>query len=142
VDKIRKLLKDLMSERGLKESPLSKRLGKNPAYLNQYFERGSPKVLPEDVRDQLSEIFDLAPESFKTGQRIPRVSSSPGPMLLEDAEPMGRVIQSAATLLPDGSTALIFRFAEGPSIVVAVGQDALEQIRKNLSTIEHHLKRS
>lgn len=125
----------------MKESPLSKLIGKNSAYLNQYFERGTPKSLPEDVRDKLGVIFNLAPDSFKTGRRVPR-SAKPGPMLLGDAEPTGRVVQSGATLLPDGSTALIFRLAEGGSIVVQVDEDAAEQIRKNLSTIEHHLRRA
>lgn len=141
MDAPRKLLRDLMAEHGLKESPLSKRLGKNSAYLNQYFERGSPKILPEDVRDQLGAMFSLHPDSFKTGKRnVP--PTRPGPLLLGDREPDGQVVQSGATLLPDGSTALILLLAEGRDIVVQVDQDAAEKIRKNLSSIEHHLRRA
>ncbi len=139
---VRKLLKELMAEMGVKESPLSKQVGKNAAYFNQYFERGSPKMLPEDVRDKLAAIFDLSPESFKVGRRIARNSPKAGPLMLDDQEPIGQVAQSGAMQLPDGAMALVFQLAEGDSIVVKVDQDAVDQIRKNLSTIEHHLSRT
>jgi hypothetical protein len=141
MDLVRKLLRDLMAEAGAKESPLSKQLGKNAAYLNQYFERGSPKMLPEDVRDKLGVIFNVDPDSFKTGRRMVRTAVQPGPILLEDVDPIGRVVGSGAMLLPDDSTALILQLDVGDSIVVQVDQDAAEQLRKNLSTIEHHLRR-
>lgn len=129
-----------MAEGGIKESPLSRQVGKNAAYFNQYFERGTPKVLPEDVRDSLGTIFNLAPDSFKIGRRIPRFDIKPGPMILEEIEPLGRVVRSGAALLPDETMALIFQLDGGQEIAIRVDLDAVGQIRKNLSTIEHRLK--
>ena len=36
---------------------LSRKLGKNDAYLQQYISRGSPSFLPEEERKKLSDIF-------------------------------------------------------------------------------------
>ena len=38
---------------------LSRILKKNDAYLQQYFFRGTPKILPEEVRFELSKIFEI-----------------------------------------------------------------------------------
>ena len=38
---------------------LSRILKKNDAYLQQYFFRGTPKILPEEVRFRLSQIFEI-----------------------------------------------------------------------------------
>ena len=38
---------------------LSRKLGKNDAYLQQYISRGSPSFLPEEERKMLSEIINL-----------------------------------------------------------------------------------
>lgn len=141
MDQVRKLLRELMAETGVKESPLSKRIGKNAAYFNQYFERGSPKDLPEAVRDQLGVIFGVDPDSFKSGRRLPR-AGKPGPVILGDADPLGQVVRSGAMQLPDGTMALVFQLDAGDSIAVEVDLDAVDQIRRNLASIEHHLKRA
>lgn len=44
----------LAKDRGESLAALSRMLGRNPAYLQQYIERGSPKVLPEDLRLMLA----------------------------------------------------------------------------------------
>ena len=38
---------------------LSRILKKNDAYLQQYFFRGTPKILPEETRFKLSQILDI-----------------------------------------------------------------------------------
>jgi repressor LexA len=44
----------LVAERGLRLSALSRVLGRNPAYLQQYLMRGSPRELPERDRARLA----------------------------------------------------------------------------------------
>ncbi len=44
----------LVAERGLRLATLSRVLGRNPAYLQQYLRRGSPRELPERDRARLA----------------------------------------------------------------------------------------
>lgn len=59
MDSVRKLLLGLFDERGLKLSDVSKDLGKNHAYMQQFIKRGIPEKLPEDVRSKLAEMLGL-----------------------------------------------------------------------------------
>jgi len=43
----RNVLRRRAEERGLSLASLSARIGRNPAYLQQYVARGSPRRLPE-----------------------------------------------------------------------------------------------
>ena len=44
---------------------ISRAIGKNHAYLHQFFNRGTPRVLPEDVREALGLHFDVDPDAFR-----------------------------------------------------------------------------
>lgn len=46
---------------------LSLRLGRNHAYLQQFVARGSPRVLPEDVREGLAEAIGGKPDDYRDG---------------------------------------------------------------------------
>lgn len=59
MDSVRKLLDGLIADRGLNLSDVSKKLGKNHAYMQQFMKRGIPEKLPEDVRAKLAEMFGL-----------------------------------------------------------------------------------
>lgn len=59
MDSVRKLLSGLIADRGLNLSDVSKKLGKNHAYMQQFIKRGIPERLPEDVRSKLSEMFGI-----------------------------------------------------------------------------------
>ncbi|MFN3675276.1 MAG: hypothetical protein ACK4TC_04800 [Sphingomonas pseudosanguinis] len=56
-------------------SELSRVAGKNPAYFQQYVERGTPKVLPEDVR--LAVAIRLNTDERLLGARDPWVPMPP-----------------------------------------------------------------
>ena len=43
---------------------LSRALNKNDAYLQQYFHRGTPKILPEEYRYKLSNILEINVEEL------------------------------------------------------------------------------
>ena len=68
-------LEKLIRENGHDFSAISKMLGKNPAYIQQYIRRGSPKKLDEDDRRRLAEFYGV--EERLLG--APVVSGDAGP---------------------------------------------------------------
>ena len=90
VDDPRTLLERLCAERGEDFSSLSRLLGKNPAYIQQYIRRGTPKRLREQERRTLARYFGIpesalgapnlasVPPGLVTVMRAP-VSASAGP---------------------------------------------------------------
>lgn len=59
MDAVRKLVERLITDRGLNPAELSRRLGKNHAYVQQYLKRGVPRTLPEEVRSRLAELLGV-----------------------------------------------------------------------------------
>jgi hypothetical protein len=49
---VRDLIRRRLADMGLSMKEASERIGRNHAYLQQYFERGVPASLPEDVREK------------------------------------------------------------------------------------------
>ena len=95
----RQLLERLCAERGEDFSSLSRLLGKNSAYIQQYLRRGTPKRLKEEERRTLARYFGIpesalgAPDSstlsngLKSVMRVPvRASAGPG-ALPQDERP-------------------------------------------------------
>jgi phage repressor protein C with HTH and peptisase S24 domain len=62
----RKVLERLCAERGEDFAGLSRFLGKNPAYIQQFIRRGTPRRLKEDERRKLARYFGV-PESLFGG---------------------------------------------------------------------------
>jgi hypothetical protein len=56
----REVLDRLIRERGENYGALSRLLGRNPAYIQQYVKRGSPRKLDEDDRRTLARYFGVA----------------------------------------------------------------------------------
>lgn len=56
----RKALERLCAERGEDFAGLSRMLGKNPAYIQQYIRRGTPRRLKEDERRKLARYFGVS----------------------------------------------------------------------------------
>ena len=94
----RKALERLCAERGEDFAGLSRFLGKNPAYIQQYIRRGTPRRLKEDERRKLARYFNV-PESLfgapprlepQSGGLVPvkrvMVRASAGPGALPDGE--------------------------------------------------------
>ena len=65
LDPPRTLLLKLIADYETDMASISKWLGLNHAYLQQYIKRGTPRELPEEVREKLGERFNLAPENFR-----------------------------------------------------------------------------
>ncbi len=93
----RETLDRLIADNGDDYAGLSKLVGRNAAYIQQFIKRGSPKRLPEIERGILARYFGvdekilggIAASAAKTGLRlIPKlaVGASAGPGAINDAE--------------------------------------------------------
>ncbi|TGX54103.1 phage repressor protein [Sphingomonas gei] len=90
----RAALEALMTEQGASFSELSRVIGRNPAYLQQYVRRGSPRELAERDRALLARFFGVA-ESRLGGREAEglteiarldvRASAGPGRLAEEEA---------------------------------------------------------
>lgn len=56
----RERLAELAREKGSSLASLSRMLGRNPTYLQQYISKGSPRKLEEDDRRKLARFFDVS----------------------------------------------------------------------------------
>ena len=64
----RRRLQDAARERGHSLAELSRLLGRNPAYLQQYVARGSPRHLDEPDLRKLAEFLGMSPRAISTRQ--------------------------------------------------------------------------
>lgn len=70
----RQALERLAGERGDDLSALSRLIGRNPAYVQQFIRRGTPKKLAEDDRRVLAEYFGVAESVLGAPERASRVT--------------------------------------------------------------------
>jgi cyanate lyase len=76
-DDIRSLIVQRAQQHGETLASLSKMIGRNDAYLQQFVRRGTPKRLPEDARLQLAFCLNVderqlgARDPWKPGDRWP-----------------------------------------------------------------------
>ena len=73
----RKVLERLCAERGEDFAGLSRLLGKNPAYIQQFIRRGTPRRLREDERGKLARYFGIS-ESLLGGPDHQRAEQPAG----------------------------------------------------------------
>jgi phage repressor protein C with HTH and peptisase S24 domain len=74
----RLILERLCAERGEDFAGLSRMLGRNPAYIQQFVRRGVPKKLKEEERKKLARFFGIA-ESMLGGP--PESDQAPGGLI-------------------------------------------------------------
>jgi phage repressor protein C with HTH and peptisase S24 domain len=103
MDPVRQLVRNTLAERHLNMSNVSKRLGKNHAYLHQFLDRGIPAQLPELVREKLAMILQV-PESQLKGTGTPVRGSGPARAVRDSAPVAGDRIPvlGAGQAGPDG----------------------------------------
>jgi hypothetical protein len=70
---VRCRIRQLAADRGDSLADLSRRAGRNAAWLQQYLERGTPRVLPEDVRLALAQHWRI--DERELGARDPWMPS-------------------------------------------------------------------
>lgn len=70
IDQPRANLLALIEERQTDLATVSRAIGKNHAYLQQYIKRNTPRYLPEDVREALADHFRTGnPDVFRAPQK-------------------------------------------------------------------------
>lgn len=127
----RDALTALATRDGVSLSALSEMLGRNPAYLQQYLRRGTPRLLAEADRRRLADFFGVddallggrdggAPDPPR--YRLPRldIAASAGPGALVDAE----VTLGTETL--DPMLARRLRLKPGTAAILRVRGDSME----------------
>ena len=62
---VRKLLMDAIRKKGLDMAKVSKAIGKNHAYVQQFVTLGKPKRLPEDVRHDLAKEVGISEDLLR-----------------------------------------------------------------------------
>jgi cyanate lyase len=62
---VRKLILDKLQELDLNMAEVSKRLGRNETYLQQFLKRGSPRELHERDRIMLAEILSISEDQLR-----------------------------------------------------------------------------
>ncbi len=76
-ERVIKMIRDHMEANGFNMLTLSKAIGKNDAYIQQFFEKGVPKTLSEDVRHALSKVLNLHEMHFRIGTQRSLTKQSP-----------------------------------------------------------------
>jgi len=72
-------LERLIADRGENYADLSRLIGRNPAYIQQFIKRGTPRKLDEDDRRVLARYFGV-PEQMLGGTAAVPLSATPGRM--------------------------------------------------------------
>ncbi len=98
MDAVRKLILEKADERGTNLAELSRKVGKNHAYLQQFINRQVPARLPEDVRAALAQAIGV-PESEL---RVPKNNGSISPEINHKDSP----VETAVALRPPRGTTL------------------------------------
>lgn len=116
-------LERLIRKNGDDFSSLSRMIGKNPAYIQQYIKRGTPRKLDEEDRRKLSEFY--AVDEQYLGAVAPAVSKTAFSPLRDEAANMVRIkqLQLGASAGP-GSLA----DDEAPQDSMAFGAKWLKQL--------------
>jgi len=83
----RRLLRAALERQDESLASLSRRLGRNPAYLQQYLQRGTPRRLPQEILRRLAELLSLAPGALgiEEARPAPAVPAPPGSRPLPEA---------------------------------------------------------
>ena len=139
----RHVLEQLCLERGEDFAGLSRMLGRNPAYIQQYVRRGVPKRLKEEDRRKLARYFSISeaklggspdeedgPAGLVTVKRSPvRVSAGPGAFVSEESgKPYFGFDQrwlKALTQTPPGQLSIIRVEGDSMAPTLNAGDDIL-----------------
>jgi repressor LexA len=120
-------LRELAAGRGDSLAALSRMLGRNAAYLQQFVTRGTPRRLDADDRARLADYFgvdqtELGAEAVPAGFAVPRldIAVSAGPGAEVDAE-----VAIGATML-DPRLARTLGLTEGKAGIVRVRGTSME----------------
>ena len=88
---VRDLIRRRLADMGLSMKEASERIGRNHAYLQQYFERGVPASLPEEAREKLAALIQLSPDALRSGAPPADISFRTPLLTVPPANPADKV---------------------------------------------------
>ena len=88
---VRDLIRRRLVDMGLSMKEASERIGRNHAYLQQYFERGVPASLPEEAREKLAALIQLSPDALRSGAPPADISFRTPLLTVPPANPADKV---------------------------------------------------
>lgn len=138
----RRLVAERIAELGLDMANLSRELGHNHAYLQQYVRYAIPSQLKEDDRHRLAALLRVDQRALKPGGEFPGLDRSPDdgippldPRLPGDVRDAPQVRFGAAQLRPENVPVRgVVRGGQGGSFELNIG-DPIEYVRRPLSLI-------
>lgn len=77
MDRVRNNLRDAIDRRGTNMATVSRHAGKNHAYISQFME-GTPRKLPEDVREKVARFLEIDESMLKDSPHAGNVLDSNG----------------------------------------------------------------
>ncbi|MES2754152.1 MAG: S24 family peptidase [Pseudomonadota bacterium] len=136
MEQVRANLIAAVERSGISLLRLSRMIGRNDAYLQQFVQRGSPRRLPERERSILSDYLGIpaaalgGPEADAVPVRRLDVAASAGPGAFPDDDRLAAVEQFPATMLrrlalAPGALTLIAARGESMLPTIADGDDIL-----------------
>lgn len=120
-DVTRELLRDLIDERKSDMATISKMAGKNHSYIYQYLNRGSPRKLPEDVREAI-ETFFKKPNGYLTGRPVHRDD--------DNMQPPNRAPTKVRNLVGLSDRVPVYGYAAGSIDRVAINEGRIVEMRE------------
>jgi phage repressor protein C with HTH and peptisase S24 domain len=130
MDSVRKLISDRSRDLGKSLAQLSAQIGKNPAYLQQFIARGTPRRLNEDDRRALARLLDLSEESLRLAKvpvstKLPQTrSNGKSSRTLSQREIPGRRLIGPDDDLP------VYASTQGGHGVVIVSHDPVDWVAR------------
>ncbi|WP_406586421.1 helix-turn-helix transcriptional regulator [Asaia lannensis] len=94
LDQARLNLLKLIADNGTDLANVSQAIGRNPAYLQQFIKRGSPRSLGEPEREALGRRFGVSPDLFRGDTILQAPSAVPDRCEASVRPPMSRNAQS------------------------------------------------
>ncbi|WP_043603768.1 LexA family transcriptional regulator [Novosphingobium sp. Rr 2-17] len=101
----RERLLQLAERRGASLSALSRLVGKNPSYLQQFVRKGSPRKLEEQDRATLARFFGVDEEQLGKSKDISSASNDPAPQTWIDVPRLMQGVSAGHGAMGEGEHA-------------------------------------
>ncbi len=109
-ESVRALVKERIKSRDLNMAEVSRKIGRNHAYIQQFIDRGVPRTLNEGVREKLAPILGLQPDDLRSSE-LAGDAQGPAPARgvtgLAEARPVFGVGREDVAPEPAGTSHLI-----------------------------------
>lgn len=87
MDSIKDVIRARLAELQMPLSEASQKIGRNHAYLSQYFDRGVPRELPEVTRERLEQLLGFNPGDLRQIRNGTKLKSETGFVRIRTIEP-------------------------------------------------------